>query len=173
MIWSMCTIQILQLPILLSLLPFHLAFPLPIISIPVSHPPPPLPLIQSLFLHLDYSPSCTGYLPLLIIFLLSFFKDVFEMQKGAITAGQKVLIVDDLIATGGKFDPTFLLEGAWLSKGKRGGGYTTIVSCYFAKDMFWPVVFYCSKLLVTRSFFFKSQRCKIDGQAICDFIRKI
>lgn len=168
----MCTIQILQLPILLSLLPFHLAFPLPIISIPVSHPPPPFPLSNLSFSTSIILPRVLGTFHSLI-FLLFFFKDVFEMQKGAITTGQKVLIVDDLIATGGKFDPTFLLEGAWLSKGKRGGGYTTIVSCYFAKDMLGLVVFYCSKLLVTRSFFFKSQRGKIDEQAICDFIRMI
>ena len=30
-------------------------------------------------------------------------QDVFEAQKGAIKSGEKVIIVDDLIATGGRF----------------------------------------------------------------------
>ncbi|XP_788872.2 adenine phosphoribosyltransferase, partial [Strongylocentrotus purpuratus] len=36
-----------------------------------------------------------------VSYTLEYGTDVFEMQKGAITAGQKILIVDDLIATGG------------------------------------------------------------------------
>jgi adenine/guanine phosphoribosyltransferase-like PRPP-binding protein len=37
------------------------------------------------------------------------FKDIFEMQESAIKPGQKVLIVDDLIATGGLLNKTFSL----------------------------------------------------------------
>ncbi|XP_041457230.1 adenine phosphoribosyltransferase-like [Lytechinus variegatus] len=36
-----------------------------------------------------------------VSYTLEYGTDVFEMQKGAVKAGQKVLIVDDLIATGG------------------------------------------------------------------------
>ena len=32
----------------------------------------------------------------------SFLQDTFEMQEGSISKGQNVLIVDDLLATGGK-----------------------------------------------------------------------
>lgn len=32
------------------------------------------------------------------------FKDIFELQECAIKPGQKVVIVDDLIATGGKLE---------------------------------------------------------------------
>lgn len=36
-------------------------------------------------------------------YALEYGADAFEIQKGAINAGQKVVIVDDLLATGGKF----------------------------------------------------------------------
>lgn len=41
-------------------------------------------------------------------YTLEYGSDVFELQCGAITKDQKVLIVDDLLATGGK--PSFILD---------------------------------------------------------------
>lgn len=37
-------------------------------------------------------------------YVLEYGTDVFEIQKGSIAAGQKVLIIDDLLATGGTMD---------------------------------------------------------------------
>ena len=34
--------------------------------------------------------------------IFHYLQDVFEAQKSSVTSGQKVIIVDDLIATGGK-----------------------------------------------------------------------
>lgn len=45
-----------------------------------------------------------GKLPgdtLKVEYVLEYGTDVFEIQKGSIKAGQRVLIVDDLLATGG------------------------------------------------------------------------
>ena len=35
--------------------------------------------------------------------LLAFLKDVLEIQTDAVKPGDKVVIIDDVIATGGKF----------------------------------------------------------------------
>ncbi|XP_058065320.1 adenine phosphoribosyltransferase [Anopheles bellator] len=37
-------------------------------------------------------------------YVLEYGTDVFEIQKGSISSGQKVLIIDDLLATGGTMD---------------------------------------------------------------------
>ena len=36
-------------------------------------------------------------------FLMILFQDKFEVQKCAVKKGQKVIIIDDLLATGGKY----------------------------------------------------------------------
>ena len=43
--------------------------------------------------------------------------DIFEMQKGRLTSSDRVVVVDDLIATG--IFPVYLINGRWFSKSDR------------------------------------------------------
>jgi hypothetical protein len=43
--------------------------------------------------------------------------DIFEMQKGRLTSSDRVVVVDDLIATG--IFPDYLINGRWFSKSDR------------------------------------------------------
>uniref|UniRef100_A0A1B0A291 Adenine phosphoribosyltransferase n=1 Tax=Glossina pallidipes TaxID=7398 RepID=A0A1B0A291_GLOPL len=70
-----------------------------------------------------------GKLPgdcLSVEYSLEYGVDIFEMQKSAVKPGQKVLIIDDLLATGGS------LEAAYKLVHKAGGD---VVGCLVIMEM--------------------------------------
>lgn len=67
--------------------------------------------------------NCESYSfhPIIVLWIKqNYFQDTFELQKDAIKPGQKVLIVDDLLATGGS------LNGA-INLVRQAGGVITEV----------------------------------------------
>lgn len=53
------------------------------------------------FHHLTVVISC--HIPkFILVWLIAFVQDTVEMQDGSLKPGQKVIVVDDLLATGGK-----------------------------------------------------------------------
>ena len=76
--------------------------------------------------------------------------DIFEMQRGVLTSSDRVVVVDDLIATGTPLQGK--IDGRWVCEGYGRSGETTWcndvgVCVYHGVDFFdWVETFRCSGL---------------------------